>query len=674
MEKEATNGFTEVGGKVVEGVEYVDPNHYIPMCEKILKHVGNLRLVGETGVGKTTLVHKLAEKMKVPLFEVVLTRDISRWDLLATDVLEKGETKTREGIILLWLQAEKGILYLDGFNYAEPSIISLVESLADFRGTIWISEKQRTYRRSGKHHLVISFNPTEKSGYCLRGNSLISVPKNYNYSPIKFINEGTTILNMQNKPQRVSNSMIRNNIGAILEIKARGILPICCSKSHKIMTVHRRFHAKYNPEKYAEGLPKYSDDEWLYSSPIMKKAESLMVYQSRYPFASDCLVFPKLKIEKDCGFSDEMVGLFGLFVAEGSTPDNPKGNYKVYWCLGSHETELVNETTEFLKHEGFNPYTVKQGNGVRVGINSKKMWKFVREHFGTKSTSKRIPKFIMESTRHQTDVFLKKYIRGDGHKDRTYVSFKTVSQKLALQLQKLYSKLDVFVRLSSPKSLQAKTVRINDRTFKTHKKYRGMFSMFFAQRTGYKFPEPKRKPFATIGETEDYFYLPIRTIKKLPNKHALHDITTEDSTLQVNNVIVSNSGTFIQNIATMRRFEGLVIDYLPIREETRLIMKLCDDDYDWSRKWVEFAKKTRDLYRNGNIRTPLTTGNLINYARLHKAGMADDEIMEIVKSLYAELERETVARQFEEAEELTLPDEEAEEAEAENEESGESEK
>jgi len=157
--------YTQNGGKIIKGVEYIDEAKNIPLSEKILKNVGNLRLVGETGVGKTKLVHRIAEVTKMPLFEVVLTRDTSRWDLISTDILREGETRIREGIILLWLKAKQGILYLDGFNYAEPNIISLVESLADFRGSIWISELQATFKRSENHYLIISYNPSEKSGY-----------------------------------------------------------------------------------------------------------------------------------------------------------------------------------------------------------------------------------------------------------------------------------------------------------------------------------------------------------------------------------------------------------------------------------------------------------------------------------------------------------------------------
>ena len=149
-------------------IVFVDSHGYIEKFKVILEEVGNGRLVGETGTGKTTLVHALTEQLDAELYEIVLTRDITKWDLLASDILKAGATQTREGIILKWLNSKSDkikILYLDGFNYAEPSILSLIESLADFRGNVWIPELEMTLKRTDKHYLVISYNPSEKIGY-----------------------------------------------------------------------------------------------------------------------------------------------------------------------------------------------------------------------------------------------------------------------------------------------------------------------------------------------------------------------------------------------------------------------------------------------------------------------------------------------------------------------------
>ena len=147
-------------------IDYIDEHDYLELSKAIMQTIGNLKLTGETGTGKTRLVYELKEVLKCELYEVVLGRDTTRWDLLSNDILKDGSTQQRDGIIMQWLKNEKGgILYLDGFNYAEPSILSLVESLTDFRGSVYVPEYSATFQRTAKHYIVISYNPTEKSGY-----------------------------------------------------------------------------------------------------------------------------------------------------------------------------------------------------------------------------------------------------------------------------------------------------------------------------------------------------------------------------------------------------------------------------------------------------------------------------------------------------------------------------
>lgn len=159
---------SEMGGKIIDvkDVNFVDEHGYTKKAQAILKHVGNLRLVGETGTGKTKFTYYLSAKMKTPLFETVLTRDTSRWDLLACDTLKEGSSKVRTGLVLKWLESkEGGILYLDGFNYGDNGVVALIESLADFRGNVWIPELEKTFKRTENHFIIISYNPTEKTGY-----------------------------------------------------------------------------------------------------------------------------------------------------------------------------------------------------------------------------------------------------------------------------------------------------------------------------------------------------------------------------------------------------------------------------------------------------------------------------------------------------------------------------
>lgn len=154
---------------VVPKTEFVDEGDYIDTSLKILQVAKNLLLSGETGTGKTLLAHCLAGILSkgtdLPFFELTLGVDTNQWELKASDILQSGDTKVREGIVLLWLKAKKGILLINGFNYAPANVVSLFESLADWTSKIYIPELQQEFARSPEHYLIVTMNPYEKAAY-----------------------------------------------------------------------------------------------------------------------------------------------------------------------------------------------------------------------------------------------------------------------------------------------------------------------------------------------------------------------------------------------------------------------------------------------------------------------------------------------------------------------------
>lgn len=167
---------------------FIDENDYERKAMAILRVSGNLRLIGETGVGKSTIVQFLTEKHKWELYEFALSTDTSRWDLLAQDYLtaRDGATTTvqRTGPVVDWLTVPEGrdpkkpqVLFLDEFNYAQPSVLTIMNMLSDFRKKLYVPElkdspilkrlgiKEPMLQRSDKHYLVIGMNPAERAGY-----------------------------------------------------------------------------------------------------------------------------------------------------------------------------------------------------------------------------------------------------------------------------------------------------------------------------------------------------------------------------------------------------------------------------------------------------------------------------------------------------------------------------
>jgi MoxR-like ATPase len=170
---------------------FIDENGAERKAMAILRVNGNLRLIGETGVGKSTIVQFLSEKHKWDLYDYALSTDTSRWDLLAQDILQsdgKGGVSTmqRKGRILEWLTSTKNttgdksryqVLFLDELNYAQPGVLTILNMLGDFRKKVYISELESSkllkdlkmdepvFKRTDKHWMIVGMNPAERAGY-----------------------------------------------------------------------------------------------------------------------------------------------------------------------------------------------------------------------------------------------------------------------------------------------------------------------------------------------------------------------------------------------------------------------------------------------------------------------------------------------------------------------------
>jgi MoxR-like ATPase len=102
-------------------------------------------------------------------------------------------------------------------------------------------------------------------------------------------------------------------------------------------------------------------------------------------------------------------------------------------------------------------------------------------------------------------------------------------------------------------------------------------------------------------------------------------------------------GTNQLNIAMLDRFDIIEVDYLSIREETKLLENF-NDDYDTCRKWAEFAAKTRIAYtREGKVTNVITTRKLIDYVQ-HVKVLAERTVVQRALAHFITDERTHVAK------------------------------
>jgi len=201
-----------------KSIIFVDENDYERKGLAILRVVGNLRLIGETGVGKSTFVHFMTEKHKWELYESPLSTDTSRWDLLAQDVLtatkEGTQTTQRLGPIVDWLLVPEGrdktrpqVLFLDEFNYAQPNVLTLLNMLTDFRKQVYVGELkgQKWLKKYGvdpenpmlvrtdKHYCIIGMNPAERAGYSGTFTMNIAQLRRFESLELRYISQQTEV-------------------------------------------------------------------------------------------------------------------------------------------------------------------------------------------------------------------------------------------------------------------------------------------------------------------------------------------------------------------------------------------------------------------------------------------------------------------------------------------------
>jgi hypothetical protein len=97
------------------------------------------------------------------------------------------------------------------------------------------------------------------------------------------------------------------------------------------------------------------------------------------------------------------------------------------------------------------------------------------------------------------------------------------------------------------------------------------------------------------------------------------------------------------NIAQLRRFESLELGYLSLGNEAGLLKSQAKCSHEQAMRYVSMAAQTRALYRVGRLSTPITTGNLLNYAKLEvQEKLKDSEIADIMAAMYLQAERDTV--------------------------------
>lgn len=386
---------------------------------------------------------------------------------------------------------------------------------------------------------------------CLPGDQIILT--HLGAIPVNKVTTDHKVLGSNGKFQRVLKKHYRYYDGYIYEIKAVGLLPFKLTEEHPVLVarIDRENHVYI--EKFGKTLYRrvFKGYEW-------KSAKDLKV--------GDYLVFPKLKrvprrvwvrfqvlrntskstpekiLESQYGRSKGLLvdkylmELFGRYLADGCAIRSG-----IEIAFGSDEYDEAKYYAQIIEEKlGYKPSIEPTSSGYKIRVGSPILARFFRKWFGVHAENKRVPRFVFNSS--YTRSFLLGYFKGDGYRDRGgELVFTTVSKTLALQLQQLLSRLGCFASIITIK--RKGTTTISGRVVKQKRTiYRVIVPAFKAHVLGFK-SKKRYGRYVRIYEDKSAFYVPIKEIKKIRFKGRVFNMTTEDSTFQVSNIIVHNCGT-----------------------------------------------------------------------------------------------------------------------------------
>ncbi|MGV8151727.1 MAG: SPASM domain-containing protein [Candidatus Nanoarchaeia archaeon] len=340
------------------------------------------------------------------------------------------------------------------------------------------------------------------------------------------------VLNSKGNFQKISETFKRKYSGKLAVIHAEGILPIKLTPEHRLLVSKRIWKDSPRNNRSYE----YSDKFEFIEAKNLTKEHSL--------------VFPKLmqksKWNEKFPLSKELVAFLGIYLAEGYVSAGKRkrkgkviGNQgSIRLSFGKHEEKLIKETSEIIL-KAFNKKTciVKRDSTIDVCFFSVEIAKWLLQ-FGSSSREKHIPYFLMNlDDRELIHTFIEWFIKGDGYKNPNYLQLTTSSKVLALQMQKLLSRLDIFSGLYENKRegisfIQGRKVNIHN-----------IYNIRITGKNSSKFLDIKNSSKRKINlycEKNNYFLLPVKKLSFIPYNGYVYNLETKDKTFEYHNVVVHN--------------------------------------------------------------------------------------------------------------------------------------
>lgn len=366
------------------------------------------------------------------------------------------------------------------------------------------------------------------------------------YKAIEEYTEGDRVVGNGGVHSKTVIPMERQYNGNLVEVKARGMLPLKMTTEHPVLV--RTFAWKTTAiNGKTTTVRDWSEPEWVTAENLKEGmwvhvpkltgdiSSPVMQFEFGNSWSSSKELYNGVQIDNDVAY------LLGWYVAEGSTStwekDN-KVNYSSVVTLHINETDIAENIQKILKNKfGINSSISTEENTCRVHFASNPLGKWLMQHCGKGSKNKRIPADILYNT--DVDIlktFLKSYIDGDGHYN-TGVNFTTVSKTLAYQVQMAFTRLGAFFHVHSYDPTTGS--KYNENRIKGGVQYKGgsgnpaILEMFGVSHT-------KVRSTKYYGEVDDAYLVPITAVSLEHYEGPVYNMETSCHTYAAGNIMTHN--------------------------------------------------------------------------------------------------------------------------------------
>ncbi len=312
--------------------------------------------------------------------------------------------------------------------------------------------------------------------------------------------------------------------GELVTIHAKGILPFKVTPEHRVYVSKRTWNK-------TDMVYNYAEPEFIAASELTKDY---------------AVIFPKLKEVKKWAepfeYSNEFMEFLGYYVAEGSIITGPRSSgfgQKAEITLSLNKNEIaLGVRLEQLIAGLFNrkPCIEIAPTAMQINFSHVRLANWIDANIGKGAYKKRLPDCVMAlDSKEGIKAFLDAYIAGDGNITENLVQITTSSKGMALQTQKLLTKLDIFGRIYQVKKPGVEIIQ--GRTCNTHGLYqvrmtRPDYDLWLGNEV-----INTRQYYCS---TPDYYALPIHELNREQYQGNVYNLETPDHAFEVNNVVIHN--------------------------------------------------------------------------------------------------------------------------------------